>query len=488
MIEYVFVIYSCKKYLKKANLLYSLIYNRLNNCKCYVIYGDPNLENDYKITFDKYISLKCGDYYEHLTEKTITLFKVIQQIHPDVKGVFKCDDDIIPNIHKLNDLFQYLNNNTNIDYLGHTVKYEYDESSYWHYNKCSDIKFNVLYPIKKCHHTSGPLYFLSMNAIRIFNNINKNEFLFYEDTMVGYYLNQQNIFPVHYHVYNDNFCYEDSCMQNVDSKCNHLFIELTGGLGNQLFQVASAYGISKKNNMNLILLYNNDYKKHMTHNTDRDEFMNTIFNYFNYTLIENVNVSNENVNVHSENKCFDYDSFIIKENSKNYLLKGYFQNQQYFEEYKSELIHTFKNDNISNQLLNKYSLLEKSYFIHLRRGDYVGHWLYEFNRDDYFTKATEYILNKDKNSHFYILSDDIDFCKGYSILNNINKTFIEDMSTLETLYFMSLCKKGGICSNSTFSGWATNLNTNKDKIVIVPKQWINVNYPYKIPFDFTETF
>jgi hypothetical protein len=50
---------------------------------------------------------------------------------------------------------------------------------------------------------------------------------------------------------------------------------------------------------------------------------------------------------------------------------------------------------------------------------------------------------------------------------------------------MSLCKKGGICSNSTFSGWASKLNTNRDKIIIVPKQWINVQYKYEIPFDYT---
>ena len=59
------------------------------------------------------------------------------------------------------------------------------------------------------------------------------------------------------------------------------------------------------------------------------------------------------------------------------------------------------------------------------------------------------------------------------------------MNTLDTLYFMSSCKKGGICSNSTFSGWATNLNVNPEKTVVVPKQWINIDYPYEIPFNFT---
>jgi len=98
-------------------------------------------------------------------------------------------------------------------------------------------------------------------------------------------------------------------------------------------------------------------------------------------------------------------------------------------------------------------------------------------------------MNKEDNLHvhFFIVSDDIDYCKRNFVFNNIpRKTFIDDNpSTLESLYIMSLCKKGGICSNSTFSGWATNLNTNPEKTVVVPKQWINIDYPYEIPFEYT---
>jgi hypothetical protein len=53
---------------------------------------------------------------------------------------------------------------------------------------------------------------------------------------------------------------------------------------------------------------------------------------------------------------------------------------------------------------------------------------------------------------------------------------------------MSLCRKGGICANSTFSGWASMLNDNPDKTIIVPKNWINIGYPYEIPFDYTISF
>ena len=135
MIDYIFIIYSCKKNIKKANLLYNLVNNRLKNCKCYIIYGD-NLSTDYEIKNyeiknyeiknDKYLIINCGDYYEHLSQKTISLFNIIEKIHPTVKGVFKCDDDILPNIIKLNELFTFiLNNKEEIPYLGNIMKKEH---------------------------------------------------------------------------------------------------------------------------------------------------------------------------------------------------------------------------------------------------------------------------------------------------------------------------------------------------------------------------
>ena len=54
--KFFFFIYSCKKYLKKATLLYDILINRLNGCKIYIIYGNQALSN-YEIIDDKYLVL-----------------------------------------------------------------------------------------------------------------------------------------------------------------------------------------------------------------------------------------------------------------------------------------------------------------------------------------------------------------------------------------------------------------------------------------------
>jgi len=494
--NFIFAIYSCKKNISKSEFLFHLIYNKLPNCKCYIIYGDNTLSTDYEIKNDKYLILNCGDYYEDLSLKTIAFFNAIEKIHPTIKGVFKCDDDIIPNIIKINELFTYiLNNNDDISYLGNISKKEHISYEGYHIHKVNNkSKYDKKLIMYNCHYVTGPLYYLNMRAIRTFNthvlefikDKDITEYL-YEDNLVGYILNSQDIYPHHYTTYYDDISLiKQGSIQNINNQIRKLYIHMHGGLGNQLFQVAATYELAKKHNMHLVLVYKDNFRRHMAHNTNKDEFFFTIFKEFNTIFYNDIDFSN--VITYYEPKCFDYNDSIIQENS-DYYMEGYFQNQKFLNTYKSEVLQLFQNPSICKELTTKYLLLDESYFIHVRRGDYMNNPTYHFDRDSYFIHAINYIMNKEGllYTHFFIVSDDIEFCKQNYIFHNIpRKTFIDErITTLQTLYFMSLCKKGGICSNSTFSGWATNLNTNPEKTIVVPKQWINIDYPYEIPFEYS---
>lgn len=208
-----------------------------------------------------------------------------------------------------------------------------------------------------------------------------------------------------------------------NEKC--IYIETMGGLGNQIFQVVFLYCLSKKFNINYKILYSNNNP----HNEQNLKYYETIFKKFNTEL----NFENENTEYFEQNFC-KYEN--IKEISKNMKFVGYFQNEKYFKDRKTEILELLTSNFVYDKIENS-----NSFFIHIRRGDYLNITLHYINLDIYYKNCIEYILRIDNNAHFYIISDDIEFCKNYSVLDTINKTFYENSNELETLYFMSKCNK-----------------------------------------------
>ena len=80
-----------------------------------------------------------------------------------------------------------------------------------------------------------------------------------------------------------------------------------------------------------------------------------------------------------------------------------------------------------------------------------------------------------------MFSDDIEWCKKYAFFIHSSISFYETTEDpLISMYTMSLCEKGGICANSTFSWWGGYLNLNNNKVVVYPKSWINKNVPVNV--------
>jgi hypothetical protein len=461
-----FIIYSCHARLELAERLYNVIHDKLDYCKVYICVGNP--DSDTGFLNDKYIILKVGDQHDDLVNKTLSLLKFVEQSLADYKGIFKCDDNIIPNIKHINSHSKdFLENN--IEYAGN---------------------INHIYKSPNIVYCNSPLYYISMNSITKFNNTVKDYFIFQEDLMVGYYLNRCNIFPKNYNLYyNELENFKLGSYQNINNKTKNLYIMFVGRLGNNLFQIASGYGLAKKYKMNLFFTWDN----HESYNISQNYvYRDNIFKNKNLLFIDNTLINYNNVNIYTEqddinnprlfnNIITDIDSQGIA-TKDTLIVNGYLQHDNYFKDYKQDIIELFKNNEMNKILLNKYHDIKESCFIHIRRGDYVNQPLWWIDNDKYFKTAIDYILNVYKDMHFYILSDDIEYCKTYHILNNINKTFIQDMEPLSTLYFMGLTKCG-IIHNSTLSWWGGYMNQNPDKIMIIPRKWFNNNKPNDIYFE-----
>jgi len=248
-------------------------------------------------------------------------------------------------------------------------------------------------------------------------------------------------------------------------------IKTCGGLGNQLFQICFGYSLSRKNNSNLSIIPSHDN----FHTVNNLKYFGTIFKDF--YLVDDNYVRDYKHNYLEPNE--QYNKFVpelLNEKCNvSKIFRGYFQSEKYFIDYKDELINILTDNSVYDsvqQVVDK-NKMNHSYFIHVRRGDYLNSSFHYINLDVYYMNAIKYILNIDKNAHFYIISDDIEYCKRYNVIKDINKTFYENQDELETMYFMSLCNKGGICCNSTFSWFGSYLNTNPNKIVIFPDKWDN---------------
>jgi hypothetical protein len=430
---------------------------------------------------ENHLILNVEDDYQNLNRKTYELFKTIYYLYPNCIGCFKCDDDVLLNLNTLFKFNQYL---------------EY----------CAKIKQEVNYvgqivflPPEEIY-CGGPLYYLSNRALKCFQphvftpehfeKIKKKTIA--EDRMVGYIMEDNGICPIDHKLYDDNLkMINGYSYHNKDHK-NTLYLRIQGGIGNQLFQIASGYGIAMQNDMNFVIFDTCDIKSDFTHTDDNRYILETLFKEFPNIKIKCLNVEEIPYYKEKPENSFQYSELKFQ---YDVLLDGYFQNEKYFNFCRSDILYKLK---AKSQYYNFFKMLyqknaeqmaqkvKNSYFIHIRRGDYVKvpHFskLYSINYDKYFTSAIAYILDADPDAFFYIVSDDIPYCKSYHVLNNINKGFV-DLGDIETLYFMSYCYKGGICSNSTFSWWGSYLNENPDKIVTFPSKWMNNDWINDIYYD-----
>lgn len=178
---------------------------------------------------------------------------------------------------------------------------------------------------------------------------------------------------------------------------------------------------------------------------------------------------------------FQYYDFPMTKR-KNKLLIGYFQTEKYFKEIKDIVKKEFRlKDKLPMDVkrLMKTMQQENSVCVHIRRGDYLKIRWKELNICDesYYKRAMKQIAQEVKNPVFYIFSNteadlkwiehNYEFEYPVKYVNMNNPDYVE-------LKLMSSCRHF-IISNSTFSWWAQYLSTSSEKHVIAPARWYKNN-------------
>lgn len=239
---------------------------------------------------------------------------------------------------------------------------------------------------------------------------------------------------------------------------------LMGGLGNYMFQIATAYAYGKRFNKNAIFNGAESIAPHKHISV----YGNNVFKD-----IDLDHVFDNNRRRVSEN------SFHFQEISnfpnENIILYGYYQSEKYFSDCEEDIRNMFMSyeidiDDDVKGLLEK----ENTCSIHIRRGDYLKSPNHHPTQNmNYYMKA---IKSMPKDSIFLIFSDDIEWCKSNFPDVPEKFKFIEGNKDYEDLYLMAHCNNNIIC-NSTFSWWAAWLNSNVDKIVVAPTLWFGPAFP-----------
>lgn len=262
--------------------------------------------------------------------------------------------------------------------------------------------------------------------------------------------------------------------------------QLMGGLGNVLFIVATCFALSKKYKVKL-RFYSNE-------NMWRDSKRRMIHLYKMFEKFDIDCVYNRKSGITFREPHFFYESVTLDRRIHN-CIYGYFQSYKYFDAYKSELINMLHNpyQNAIRGDLENYSLKESQQSqesqesqafefvsIHVRRTDYLALSDIHLNLSmAYYEEAMSH-FSKEK-SIFLIFSDDVAFIQKEPLFQNlVNKHVITNEDDEYCFWLMTACDHN-IIANSSYSWWASYINSNPNKLVISPSKWFGPKGPvYKI--------
>lgn len=272
-----------------------------------------------------------------------------------------------------------------------------------------------------------------------------------------------------------------------------VIVRLIGGLGNQMFQYATARAISLRNRSTIKLdvsfLKNNPKRSYaLNHFNIIEEFASQEeVDSFRGSMIRKVAgrifrmvpyFRPSRMKTIALERTHGFDPSVLDLPGNIYLV-GYWSQWKYFIDVEQMIRQDFrfKSDLDSMNLSVAEEIhATSSVSVHVRRGDYVNDpniiGFYEICSVPYYLAAVKAICREVQNPHFFMFSDDpewvqenikLDWPCTY-VTHNVGNSDHEDMR------LMSMCKHH-IIANSSFSWWGAWLGQSPDKIVYAPERW-----------------
>ncbi len=304
------------------------------------------------------------------------------------------------------------------------------------------------------------------------------------------------------------------------TKKTKIVLSLTGGLGNQLFQLAAGLGLSKGGFLTLSTRYGKPRENESGHaeifsfelpgNVVIDKpiksnrFMQKIAgfllrsgaaprrfeNLIFFDLILRVlgfilfSIERKQIIKVIYSKNIGHSESKIK--ARCTLLFGYFQTYYWVNDpvVKQSMmsIHARHGADVVAKF-RRLAAIEKPLVVHVRLGDYLTEKDFGVPSKNYYEQSVKHFLNGGKYSNIWLFSDDIEMAQEYFVgLQKAQIRFFShvEYSTAETFEIMRL-GFGYVIANSSFSWWAAFLCENSNIEVIAPDPWfVKIPEPNKL--------
>ena len=265
-----------------------------------------------------------------------------------------------------------------------------------------------------------------------------------------------------------------------------LITRISGGLGNQLFQYATALQIAKNNSFSLLLDVSS-FSPTSIRSFCLDELVPSVSiipREYVRTLIEPRNKILRNISEMAGWKRLPkiverkkgYDSLIAGIDFPCYL-KGSFISFKYFASINDDFINSLVFSEYVQSAAIQSMKLYKSHNIvcvSIRRGDFLQYESLNVCTKEFYLKSIDRSRKMLTNPTFLFFSDDIHWVKQNFISNDFNFWDEINYSIVMKLYAMSICNHY-IISNSSFSWWGAWLNTSNNKLVFCSSKVENNN-------------
>lgn len=271
-------------------------------------------------------------------------------------------------------------------------------------------------------------------------------------------------------------------------------VQLTDGLGNQLFQYAFALALQKQTGREVVLdrSWFPEFGGRLRKATPRTYGMGCYsLRLPMYTAAQThaflygkglLGIIREKLHCKkkllSESRC-SLSPLLYADDT---VLKGFYQQACYADSVRPLLLEDLSLPECSLNAENLRILAEikqqgsKAVFVHIRRGDYVNPDnvnVFGVCSAEYYAKAEALLAEKiGHDLHLFIFSDDPEWVK-----ENYRTSFpftCVDINDADAAHFdinlMRHCSHA-IIANSTFSWWGAWLISNPDKIVVAPSSW-----------------